>query len=183
MSYRSASASSFGTPSESKSPSLRSSSARNASPISAASSRAIELLPLAEDPLTITSRGRFLTFMPIGGPPCRNRTRGREPLAPPLAQQPRRRGLVPQLQVRLVERDLGRAAGREAAVGVEGDPPGVDVPERLLDPSGDLARRVDVLAAAVDAAEPDQPVVRQSAQSRHVAGDRNRELERVLVDL
>src|SRR5881394_933704 len=136
MSYRSASASSFGTPSESKSPSLTSSSARNASLISAASSRAIELLPLAEDPLTITSRGRFLIFAPIAAL-CAGIVRAAGSAAP-RAQQPRRRRLVPQLQVGLVERDLGRAPGREAAVGIERDPPGVDVPQRLLDPAGDL---------------------------------------------
>ena len=66
-----------------------------------------------------------------------------------------RQGLIPQLQVRLVERDIGSASRRETAVGVQQYPLRRDVLNGLPDAGGNLVWRVDVAAAAVDASQTD----------------------------
>src|SRR5262245_19814061 len=100
-----------------------------------------------------------------------------------LPQKPCRRHFIAELPARLVQWDVRRAAGSESAIRVEGEPPGSDVSERLFHPRGDLLRRVDMRAPAVDAAEPDQPVGGQVPENGEIAGHRNGELQHILLDV
>src|SRR5690606_789431 len=70
-------------------------------------------------------------------------------------QAPRRFDFVLELDIDLVQAHVGGRTRGKAAVGIERDPTGIDVLERLLDAEDNCFRRIDLARLATDAPQTD----------------------------